>query len=58
MIKTRKTITVDPRVWERIEKEARRLRASHSWVTETALRKAFRIRTLDPKPTKSKEGAA
>lgn len=58
MVKTRKTITVDPRVWERAEKEARRLRVSHSWVAETALRKMFRIPAEKTEPSEAKEGAA
>ena len=58
MIKTRKTITVDPRVWERAEKEARRLRVSHSWVAETALRRMFRLADAKPKPPKDTSPAA
>jgi predicted transcriptional regulator len=55
MIKTRKTITVDPRVWAKAEAEAERLRVSNSWVAETALRQMLRMDR--GKPRKSKAAA-
>lgn len=56
MAKTRKTISVDPRVWERTRQEAGRLRVSHSWVAETALRKYLRI--AEPKARKPRAADA
>lgn len=55
MSKERRTITVDPRVWAATQEEARRQRVSHSWVTETALRRYLKIRhanqSPDPEPS-------
>lgn len=38
MPKLRKTITIDPDIWDRVGAEAKRLRMSRSWVTESAIR--------------------
>lgn len=52
MAKERRTIAVDPSVWEEVQRDAEARRVSASWVTETALREF-----LDRKPGE-KRGAS
>jgi predicted transcriptional regulator len=49
MPKTRMTVTIDPDVRERAEREARRRRVSNSWLTEEALRTLLRRTEARPK---------